>query len=214
MSTSLYLPESFAERDVGVLHDLVEAHSFGVMIVPGEGGAPAVAHLPFLLDRGRGPFGALRAHVARANPVRRAIEAGAPALVVFNGPHGYVSPGWYASRDDVPTWNYAVVHAHGAPRPLPEDALWTLLGDLSAVHERAEPAPWRPDELSEEVRAELLPAILGFEIAITRLEGKLKLSQNRRPEDRAGTLRGLSARGTPDDLALSALMERTPGRGR
>ena len=119
----MYLPKAFAEPDLATLHDLVEAHAFGVLVVPSAAGPPEISHLPFLLDRTRGPHGTLYAHTARANPIWRGFDGRAGALAVFQGPHGYVSPSWYASRDDVPTWNYAVVHAHGAPRLIEAD--WT-----------------------------------------------------------------------------------------
>jgi transcriptional regulator len=171
---------------------------------------PVIAHLPFLLDRGRGPCGTLLAHVARANPARLAAEAGAPAVAVFSGPHAYISPGWYTSRDEVPTWNYVVVHAHGVLRALDDAGLLDLLARLAAVHEQGRPDPWSLADLTPETMGELFPAITGFAMEITAIEGKLKLSQNRRPEDREGAIRGLAERGSPDDLALVGLMTR-PG---
>jgi transcriptional regulator len=167
-----------------------------------------VAHLPFLLDRARGPKGTLLLHVARANPIREALEKAVPVVAVFRGPHGYVSPGWYTSRDEVPTWNYAVVHAHGVPRPLSDGELLAALSGLAAVHERGMPDPWTLADLTPETMGELFPAIAGFAVEITALEGKLKLSQNRRPEDREGALRGLRERGAPGDEELVALMMR------
>ncbi len=205
---SIYLPESFAEHDREVVLDLVEEHSFGMLIAAGEGGVPMIAHLPFLLDRALGPQGTLVVHVARANPVRRALESGAPVLAVFRGPHGYISPTWYTSRDEVPTWNYAVVHAHATPRLLDDAGLLASLAGLAAVHERGHPDPWTLGDLSAERRGELFPAIAGFALTITALEAKLKLSQNRRSEDRDGALRGLQERGSADDLELAALMTR------
>src|SRR6185437_9901988 len=206
---SVYLPKVFAEHDAGLLHDLIDAHSFGMLIAPpGPDGMPMIAHLPFLLDRSRGPQGTLLAHVARANPVLRAVETGAPVVAVFRGPHGYISPNWYTSRDEVPTWNYAVVHAQGTPRLLDEPELLDALARLAAVHERGQPDPWTLDDLTPETKGELLPAIAGFAVEITKLEGKLKLSQNRKPEDRDGAIRGLRERGAPDDVAMVALMTR------
>ncbi|WP_441292455.1 FMN-binding negative transcriptional regulator [Sorangium sp. KYC3313] len=210
---SIYLPRAFEAHDLAELHDLIEAHSFGMLIAPGEDGVPMIAHLPFLLERDSGPHGTLLAHVARANPIRRALDGSTPVLAVFRGPHGYISPGWYASRDDVPTWNYAVVHAHGAPRAIEDhDALLALLARLSDVNERGQPEPWSVAELSPEKRSALLPAIVGFSMEITRIEAKLKLSQNRRPEDGDGAIAGLRARGTPDDRALAEVMERARPR--
>jgi transcriptional regulator len=204
---SLYVPKVFDEQDLDVLHDLIEASSFGMLVAPGEGG-PMIAHLPFLLDRARGPQGTLLVHVARPNPIRHALEKGEPVVAVFRGPHGYVSPGWYTSRDEVPTWNYAVVHAQGVPRALSDDELLAALAALAAVHERGMPDPWTLADLTPETMGELFPAIAGFSLEITALEGKLKLSQNRKPEDREGALRGLRARGAPGDEALAALMVR------
>lgn len=205
----MYLPKAFAEPDLATLHDLVEAHPFGVLVVPSPSGPPKVSHLPFLLDRARGPHGTIYAHTARANPIWRGFDGRAGALAVFQGPHGYVSPSWYASRDDVPTWNYAVVHAHGAPRLIEAEAnLLNLLRRLAEVHERGRPNRSSTDELSAGTLAELLPAIVGFELPVERIEGKLKLSQNRRPEDREGAVRGLRERGRPDNLALVKLMTR------
>ena len=210
---SIYLPGVFEAHDLAALHDLIDAHPFGMLVAPGEDGVPMIAHVPFLLDRDSGPHGTLLAHVARANPIRRALDGSTPVLAVFRGPHGYISPGWYSSRDDVPTWNYAVVHAHGAPRAIEDhDALFALLARLSDVNERGLPDPWSVAELSPERRAALLPAIVGLSMEITRIEGKLKLSQNRRPEDRDGAIAGLRARGTPDDRALVELMERARRR--
>src|SRR5271155_2611149 len=132
MSTeaSIYMPQVFAEHDLELAHDLIAAYSFGMLLVApsrGEGAVPMIAHLPFVLDRARGPRGTLLFHVARANPIRGALEAGAPVVAVFRGPHGYVSPCWYASRDNVPTWNYAVVHAHGVPRLVDDGELLASL---------------------------------------------------------------------------------------
>ncbi len=202
---SIYLPATFEERDLDLVHELIETHSFGMLIAPGEGTVPMIAHLPFLLDRAKGPQGTLFLHVARANPIRHPLEAGAPVLAVFRGPHGYVSPNWYTSRDEVPTWNYAVVHAHATPELLDDDGLLASLAGLARIHERGQPDPWTLADLTPETRGELLPAIAGFALRITRLEAKLKLSQNRKPEDREGALRGLETRG---DAELVALMRR------
>jgi transcriptional regulator len=201
----MYLPNVFAETDEGALLDLVERHPFGTLIAAGD--APEIAHLPFLLDRaGR----RLRAHVARANPIWKVAAPGRPLVAIFAGPHAYVSPRWYERpADHVPTWNYAVVHVHGrAGGALPPEALARLIGDLSA---RYEPGGWG---LAPELRDELLPQIVGFEIAIERLEGKFKLSQNRDPADHARVMAALAARGTPDDVEMAELMRSRPPRAR
>jgi transcriptional regulator len=209
---SVYLPKAFEERDVALLHELIDAHPFGMLMAPGQvgehpqspgdGPLPFLAHLPFVLDRAQGPQGTLLVHVARANPIVHALQAARPVLAIFRGPHGYVSPGWYTSRDEVPTWNYAIVHAHATPRALDQDGLVASLAGLAAVHERGQPDPWTLADLTPETMGELIHAIAGFALTITKLEGKLKLSQNRKPEDREGALRGLEARGATDLVAL------------
>src|SRR3954469_15609634 len=107
----MYIPAAFAERDLTKLHDFIEQHSFGLLVSQVDG-LPFASHLPFLLDRTAGPHGTLIGHMARANPQWRTL-AGQMALVVFSGPHAYVSPTWYEAANTVPTWNYAAVHATG-----------------------------------------------------------------------------------------------------
>ena len=206
----MYTPRLFEEGDPAVLHAFVERHPFGALVVRDDAAGLEVSHVPFLLDRSRGPLGRLRGHVARANPAWRLFD-GRPALVVFSGPAGYVSPRWYESADQVPTWNYAVAHVHGTPRAFEDPGeLRALLVDLAAAHERGAGRPWTLDELSDEALRGMLREIVGFTLEITSLEGKFKLSQNRAPKDRAGVLKGLRERGRPGDLDLLRLMEATP----
>jgi transcriptional regulator len=196
----MYRPRAFQEDDLDRLHDLIEAYSFGVLAAPTDGGIDA-AHLPFLLDRTRGERGTLRAHVARANPIWRAFDAQSEVLAIFQGPHAYISPDWYDTADMVPTWNYTVVHAAGIPRLVEGEALEQLLADLSAIHETGltPKLPWTPQRVSPAGRAALMKGIVGFEIAIDRLEGKFKLTQNRSVADVTGAVAGL--RGQVDPLA-------------
>jgi transcriptional regulator len=204
----VYLPKTFQAIDPAEIHGFIEAHSFGALIVPHGDGSVEIAHLPFLLDRNAGPHGGLRAHVARANPIWKL--AGRPATVVFSGPHGYVSARWYEHpREQVPTWNYMVVHAQGRlEAPMDRASLASLLDDLSSFHERGASEPWRMETLESDVREVLLDAIVGLTLPIERLEAKFKLSQNRSPEDRARVIRALRERGGPDDLAMLEWMER------
>jgi transcriptional regulator len=209
----MYVPKLFEESDRRFLHDFIEAHSFGVLIAPGAGAAPEIAHLPFLLDRDAGPYGSLRVHVARSNPIWKAAEEGLPVVAVFSGPNAYVSPRWYEHPTaQVPTWNYAVVHAHGrAEGPMSPPDLRRLLDDLSAFHEEVEappgsPPPWSPAVVEPDVLDKLIKSIVGFTISVDKLIGKLKLSQNRSPEDRARVKRALRERAGPDDRAVADLM--------
>ncbi len=204
----MYSPKVFLETDRERLFDLIETHSFGCLMAADERGELEIAHLPFVLDRGAGPHGRLRVHVARANAIWRLATDGRPVVAVFSGPHGYVSPRWYEQPSRLaPTWNYAVVHAHGrAAGPMSRDELVELLDDLAAIHERGAAEPWTAGELDSALREDLLRAIVGFTINIERLEGKFKLSQNRSPADHARVARALAERGMPDDLEMARLM--------
>jgi transcriptional regulator len=203
----MYLPKVFREDDRDRLHDLIAAHDFGTLIVPHPDGVE-IAHLPFLLDRHVGPHGRLRVHVARANPVWQKALAAPSVVAVFQGTHGYVSARWYEQpQRQVPTWNYAVVHAHGrAEGPLPKDELRALLDELVAVHERGADSPWRTEGLEAGFLEGLLEGIVGLSIGIERLEGKYKLSQNRSEADRERVARALEERGGEEDREMVRMM--------
>ncbi len=154
-------------------------------VVTAADGVPFASHVPVLVDGDMAAGGLkIRGHVARANPHWKQLANGSPVLVMFHGPHAYVSPSWYApDPQNVPTWNYAVVHAHGRAALLAPADLRTLLKDLVDAHERSAERPWRFDSVPAATIDRLLGAIVGFEIAVERLEGKLKLSQNQTPDD-------------------------------
>jgi transcriptional regulator len=208
----MYVPRHFAfpEGAESALHDLIEAHNFGLLVADAGGGAPPeAAHLPFVLDRDRGALVTLIAHVARANPIWRRFAPGREVLLVFQGPHAYVSPDWYADRGLVPTWNYLAVHGYGVPRLLEDDVAATgALVALSATMEAslAPKPPWTIDQVSESARRALLRGIVAFEIELVRLEGKQKLNQNRTAADRAGVIAALRALGGAEALAMAATM--------
>lgn len=193
MSTT-YLPSHFEERDLLTLQALIDAHPLATWATTQEGEL-VVHHVPFHLDRSRGPFGTLVGHVARANPVWRMPQA---SLLVFGGPQAYVSPGWYASKPVhgkvVPTWNYAVVHARGTP-VVREDAASVLhiVSQLTDTHEARQAHPWHVNDAPPEFVEQMLRAIVGIEIPIDALVGKWKVSQNRSADDRAGVAQGLAA---------------------
>ncbi len=210
----MYVPEHFASDDMGLARALVEAHSFGMLVVAGTDGDVEIAHLPFVLDPGD-PFGRLRAHVARANPIAAMLDRPLPVVAVFVGPHAYVTPRWYERpRDNVPTWNYAAVHVHGTARRIDEEPeVRRLLSDLTARHERGAAEPWTLDGLAPDRLANLLRGITAFSIEVTRVESKRKLSQNK-PTDRAGVIAGLRARGADGDSALADLMAGESPRAR
>ena len=184
----MYLPAHFEEPRVEVLHRLIDAYPLGVLVTAGGSGLEA-NHLPFLIDPQPAPFGILRAHVARANPVWRELGDTIEPLVVFQGPSHYVTPSWYptkaATGKVVPTYNYVVVHAYGRIRAI-EDRAWLreLVTRLTRRHETG-PNPWQVADAPADYLDTMLGAIVGLEIEVTRLLGKWKVSQNRAPADRA-----------------------------
>lgn len=203
----MYVPKHFAQTDVASLHALVRAHSFATLVSVVDGELFAT-HVPLLLDADRGPFGTLVGHVARANPHARAFEAGARGLAIFHGPHAYVSPRWYAAEPNVPTWNYLAVHASGPTSVMAErDAVRALLVRSAGAYETGAERPWSLASIPEAFATGLQKGIVAFELAIDRIEGKRKLSQNKTPADRAGVIAALRERGGEDACAIADAME-------
>lgn len=209
----MYMPSYTFETRLANLHDLIDHYSFGTLICPADNRLPQICHLPFVLDRQPGPYGSLLSHVARANPIRHSLNVSKEAIVVFQGPHGYISPSWYTSRTEVPTWNYSVVHAYGILQLLNDDELVTVLNRSVEKYERGNPDPWSIHELPAELYDELRTEIVGFALKITRLEGKFKLSQNRGEQDRQGAVAGILKRGCPLDNNLAAMMKEALRKG-
>ncbi len=204
----VYLPKHFSESDPVVLAELIERNSFATLISAGEDGLIA-SHLPFMYRREAGPHGTLLCHLARPNPQVAHLKAGREVLIVFAGPHAYVSPSWYAKKPAVPTWNYVAVHAYGTPRAIEDSAeLIALVGALSELHEGGRAAPWRlADEPADYIKG-MVRGIIGFAVPVARLQGKFKLSQNRDAVDRSrviAALRGDNDQGAHD---IASLMER------
>jgi transcriptional regulator len=200
----MYLPRHFAETRTEALHGLIDTHPFATVMASGAAGLVA-NHLPFVRKDG-----VLCGHVARGNEL--AGMDGTAVLAIFHGPQGYVSPNWYPSKHEtgreVPTWNYAVAHVYGRLRVI-DDASWlrALLDALTDRHEATEPAPWNVADAPADHVEKLLRAVVGVEIAIERIDGKFKLSQNHPAANRAGVVAGLERRAQGDDLALATLMQ-------
>jgi transcriptional regulator len=215
----MYVPSVNAERRPDVVLDFIEAHPFGALVTASADGLFAT-HLPLVLDRTRGPHGTLQGHVARANPHHRQALATPEALVIFSGPDAYVTPSWYPAKQEhgrvVPTWNYVAVHAYGVPRFTDDPAfLARHLEALTTRHEAGRDAPWAVADAPAEYIAQLSRAIVGFEIEITRLEGKWKMSQNRSPADIDGVVQGLAGSPAAGDQAVAAIgAARRPPEGR
>lgn len=203
----MYVPKHFAETDVANLHALVRAHSFATLVSLVDGELFAT-HVPLLLDADRGPFGTLVGHVARANPHVRAFDGSARGLAIFQGPHAYVSPRWYAAEPNVPTWNYVAVHASGVLSAVADPgAVRALLARTAGVYERDAMRPWSLASIPDAFAAGLQKGVVAFELAIDRLEGKCKLSQNKPPADRSGVVAALRERGGEDARAIADAME-------
>jgi len=209
----VYLPKHFEETRLEILYALIHAHPLGALVTLGPDGIDA-NHIPFELDPQPAPFGTLRGHVARANPLWREPPRGVDALVIFQGPQAYVSPSWYPSKQEsgkvVPTWNYVVVHAHG-PLRIVDDRDWlrALVERLTRRHEAGRREPWDVTDAPPDFIETQLAAIVGIEIPIARLAGKWKASQNRLPRDRSGAAEGLAREGGESAAAMADLVRRT-----
>src|ERR1700733_379203 len=200
----MYVPKLFAVEDLIQLHDFMEKFNFATIVTERDGKLTA-SHLPFLLDASVEPYGMLRAHVAIKNPQLEDFRSGSQALVIFQGPHTYVSPSWYVNPENVPTWNYTVVHAYGVPKIGDPAATVAHLKQLVGKHEKAFEQPWDFGPNAAWIQR-MLTGIAAFEIKIEKLEGKFKLNQNRTPGDRSGVIEALLASEDPLQRAVANLM--------
>ncbi len=205
----MYIPTQFRVENLPDIHAAMRAVGLANLVTSSEAGLVATP-LPVMLDSAEGEFGTLYAHVAKANPQWRS-GAGQEALVIFQGPDAYVTPSWYASKQEhgrvVPTWNYVAVHAYG-PVEFFEDAdrLHAVVSRLTETHENPRAEPWAVTDAPAPFIASQLRGIVGVRIPITRLEGKQKVSQNRTAEDRAGVIAALGASEAASDRAIAALV--------
>ncbi|MEZ5648677.1 MAG: FMN-binding negative transcriptional regulator [Alphaproteobacteria bacterium] len=213
----MYVPTSFRLDDPAKLRQTIAQSPFALLITQGEAGLFAT-HLPFLYDPDREApdheapdheaLGILRGHVARANPHWKYIADNQEALVIFSGPHTYISPRWYTEPDGmVPTWNYMAVHVYGHARTIADPAwLRTMLDDLSAPYETAADGTilWQPNWQDDSSHERLLRGIVGIEITISKMEGKAKLSQNRSLNDQQALIGHLEAQ--DEDMSRAVAM--------
>lgn len=199
----MYVPSAFRVSDTAVLHEFIQQHGFAVLTTNGPQGLVA-SHLPLLLEPDRGPLGTLVGHFAKAN--EQANDFGCEALVVFSGAHTYISPTWYATPNTVPTWNYVAVHAYGVLKPIEDRAaLAKILEATVNKYESPQPTPWKFDATTE-FHQKLFDAIIGFEIEITRLDGKWKLNQNHPTERRERVINALKEDGGENAIEIASLM--------
>ena len=209
----MYVPKLYAETDPEVLDQFIRDHGFGTLI-SATGGEPLATHLPMELVRGDGGQRFIESHVSRANPHSRAFEQpGRRALAIFAGAHTYVSPTWYG-HENVPTWNYLVVHASGPARLVTDaDELGAMVRRLSLHYEPADNPPPRfdVDAMTRSVYGKEIRGIVGIVIAVDRIEAAFKLSQNRNQADHDNVIRKLMERGDENSVAVARAMVRTRG---
>jgi transcriptional regulator len=201
----MYVPKDFAITDRQTQLDFIQAAGWGYLtgII---NGAPFVTHLPFLIE-GEDGGEKLVAHMARANPHWESFANGKEQLVVFPGPHGYISPSWYETKKAVPTWNYAAAHVYGIPHIIDApDAVYAGQKKLVDHHEAQFETPWSMESVEAEFIDGMLRAIVCFEIPIKRIECKFKLSQNRTAEDRKRVVKALNDSENSTSHAVAALM--------
>ena len=202
----MYTPDKFRVADLSEIHEFMRAYSFATLISVHDA-RPVVSHIPLHLDNSGSGFGKLRGHFARANLHWQHMAESPETLVIFHGPHEYITPAWYEAKPlNVPTWNYMSVHAQGVAEIVGEEKLIESLQHLIVDNEVGKVEPWI-FHLSDEMREKMLPQIVGFEISITSLDGKYKISQNRMKADQRRVMQELKKMNTPAAQAMAGKMK-------
>jgi transcriptional regulator len=204
----VYIPAAFAQTHPEVLAHFIRHNSFGTLVTSHPDHGLCASHIPFLLSQTPGhEQPTLIAHVARQNDQWRALRQDTDVLVLFQGPHAYISPRFYQATLAVPTWNYTAVHVYGRPRLIEDPAaVRQVLTDTVTTFEGTGPAAWKDSNLPAEFMEKLSTAIVAFAIDVTRIEGKFKLNQNRPLADRLGVIAALETTPGDDAHAIAALM--------
>jgi transcriptional regulator len=207
----MYTPKDFRVDDLAILHADMRQNTLATLISITSTGLVAT-HLPILLDEHRGPNGTILGHVSRANLQWKQSDPDAEALIIFTGPDTYVTPSWYPAKQEtgrvVPTWNYAAIHVYGKLTFFEDpERLRDIVTRLTNQYEAAFPQPWQVTDAPPNYIDSQLKAIVGFELPITRIEGKRKFNQNRSAEDRAGVIDGLRALNDPRKTEVADLMQ-------
>lgn len=202
----MFVPEHYRERDATVLFAAMRAHAFATIISAEEGAGPQATWIPFLIE-GTPARPVIFGHLARVNDHWRGWNSGTPVLALFQGPHHYISPSWYVSAPNVPTWNYLAVQVRGRPRLLEDQVeVEAMLGRLVTQFEAERMPPWTLADQPARYRAEMARGIVGFELLAEEITGAWKLSQSKSAADRAGAIAGLRATGGDAALAVAHLM--------
>ena len=198
----MYVPEHFREERIEVLRNAIRSAGMATLVSMTTDGLIA-SHAPLMLDPEPAPYGTLIGHLARANPHARTADRGVQTLVIFQGPDGYITPSYYAAKREhgkvVPTWNYEAIHAYGTLQVFDDPVrLLDVVTRLTQLHETPRTAPWAVADAPEDFVQGMLRGIVGIALPITRLEGKIKMSQNRPAADQAGVIDGLRLDGKAD----------------
>jgi transcriptional regulator len=209
----VYVPAHFTEDRIAVLHELIHASTLATLVSMTADGMIA-SHVPLMLDPDPAPYGTLIGHLAKANPHATAANPGVQTLVIFHGPDGYITPSYYAAKQEhgkvVPTWNYAAIHAYGTLEAFDNPArLLEVVTRLTRRHEKTRTKPWAVSDAPEDFVQNMLRGIVGIALPIMRLEGKVKMSQNRPAADVAGVIDGLRQDG--QDALASEVVRATAG---
>jgi transcriptional regulator len=209
----VYVPAHFSEDRIAVLHELLHASAFATLVSMTADGMIA-SHAPLMLDPDPAPYGTLIGHLAKANPHARAANPDVQTLAIFQGPDGYITPSYYAAKQEhgkvVPTWNYAAIHAYGTLEAFDDPArLLEVVTRLTRRHEKARTRPWAVSDAPEDFVRGMLRSIVGIALPIVRLEGKVKMSQNRPAADIAGVVDGLRRDG--QEALATAVVRATSG---
>jgi transcriptional regulator len=199
----MYIPNKFEMTNIAQKHEFIEEFGFGAVISSEKG--LSATHLPFVLKRDEAEQGALYAHCARANPLWKNLQ-GQKVLVIFTGPHAYVSPSWYTSKPAVPTWNYTAVHAYGVASLLNSQ---DTLNAVDQVVQKYEPQLLiERDIVTDHIKHKMLAGIVGFKIELTQIEGKAKLGQNRSKEDQTSVYNALNNSKDLNNVALAKYIQK------
>jgi transcriptional regulator len=198
----MYVPPHFKEDRVEILHDAIRRAGAATLVSMTPEGLFA-SHAPLLIDPDPAPFGTLIGHLAKANPHRRLLDPKVETLVIFQGPGGYITPSYYEAKKEhgkvVPTWNYTAIHAYGVLETFDDrDRLLSVVSRLTDMHEAPRATPWAVSDAPEDFVQGMLKGIYGLSLRITRLEGKMKMSQNRPATDHQGIIDGLRSDGQAD----------------
>jgi len=201
----MYTPAAYAETDEPLLRARMREWSFATLVTHGAEGLHAT-HLPFLVDDD-GPHGLLTTHLARGNAQYRDLKAGASALVIFQGPHAFISPSWYTNRLTFPTWNYTAIQVQGTPEVIDDtDAIHAVLTRTVATYDTPLGGEWAFVAMPKELTGSRLKAIAAVRIPIARIEGKMKLNQDKSVADRLGVIAALERQGDAQSRAVADMI--------